>query len=831
MSYLKTAPDLFLEKQELDRMKKFLDDDGFRNHLIQNSLKFGLIDKQFNNESNTVQEQFTNALVTEDTGLTIKHNEIKAIDKLGRLIYRPQTIQIVIPATGFWYWLKIAYVASVYELGTWAIDSSGNVTGTNGEALTILRGMPNFPSRVKFVDSSLNTQEYDVLEVIDDNNFILNGSYGSFNAETDLTLAVVGTFTEGSVPSSQDKYPFQYDSCMFYTILESVLNTPPALTDGYEFLIARVKNDGVSIVVQDKRNSIWTTKSNFRLSKVDTNANPLLGIESVKFDHTYSTKDRNKVFLSWAFRSSNYSVNTNLNIVTLNSGTGGKFKDVTYFTDGDFDGWRIYTSEGKYIRIVSSIKTGGQINLYVDKLDVDLFSSDGGTTFTNEEISIVPDSEKIELKFIPQDIASTSLIVETFDYLVKNFEFNINEFYAICDLLVYNTPTSEYEVQYRYKSHDTYSQWFTMAADTTFGYYTESAFEVDGSLKSTVIANTYGDNVTQGFIKLTTSSLVTLTLSASAYYPLIQSIITGDRLGVERVTLDPTIVQPFQLTVGSSRMYQYFEGTFGLTQDFYININNTGAINGNRFYLHFKNAVSLNGFTLKLVTDFVTIASYTLIDEYSTFDESITQSGTRGILFELVHDGTQWEIKHSNYDRGLSAYLWFIQSIQTSTLATHSADIGVLQTNVATNTADIATNAADIAAHEVRLDDIEDAWVTESITDGHFALTGATFSTTSGICKYKIIGKTVFYKGSFHTTIAGAPSAGIGLSILLPNSNTNNGMMEGLLFVSQGGGANEIFKIIAGTSSSYYAIKQLATGGTVATGQMVVDISASFEIN
>jgi len=722
MSILKFAPDLFLEQQELNRLRKFLDDEGFRINLIDNTQKWGLIDKQSFYPDNSVKDQFTNALITEDVGLTIKHNPIRALNADGRLIYRAATNQIAVTGDNNWYWVKISWVASPIELGVWALDADGNLTGTGGELLTILRGEPNFPSRIKFTNAINNTAEYDVVEVIDDNNAILNGVSGTFNVETGLELAVVGTFTEGVAPPAANKYPFQYDSCVFELILEATPNTPPTLVEGQEFVIARVKSDGVTMVIQDKRVERWTTKANYRLSKVDEVDNPLIGVGRIMFDHEYSTKDRNKVFMQWAFQSTNYTVNTNLNIITINAGSGGNFKTVADFTDGDFNGWRLYATNGKYLRIVNSVLTGGQINCYFDSLEVDYFSTDGGSTFTGSQIVITPDAEKIEIVFDAQDISSTS-VVETFPNLEETFEFNINEVEALCPLLVYDDPVAYYSAKYRYKTNDTYTEYVDLPEDTSFGYYTENAYEDDGSLKPIVLANSYAQNVAQGYIKTYTGGVIELILHGTAYYPLLATIVTGDRLGVDRVTLNPAITPPYTLVVGANRIYQYFEGgPFSLTQDFFINIENTGAINGNRFFLHFANEPQLNGFRLRIVTNFVNISTFDLIEEFTTFDDTFASLG-HPVQFEVRHDGTQWEVEHSTYDRGLVA-LEYLQILFVNAL--------------------VAANAADITALQAFQADVESAWTsfssptTRYIDQFGLPVNGTVLLTSGG---YKIVGR------------------------------------------------------------------------------------------
>ena len=766
MSVLKFAPDLFLEQQELNRFKKFLDDEGFRSNLIDNTQKWGLIDKQSFYPNNSVKDLFDNALVSEDAGLTLKHNEIRALNSDGRLIYRPATNLMAHPGDSNWYWIKIAWTYTNIELGTWSVDLDGNLTGTGGELLTILRGEPNFPSRIKFANATSNTAEYDIVDVIDDNNAILNGVVGTFTNETGLKLRVVGTFTEGVAPPAPNKYPFEYDDCKFSLIFETTPNTPPTLIEGQEFVIARVKSDGVTMVIQDKRTERWTTKANYRLSNVDEVSNPLLGISKIMFDHEYSTKDRNKVFIQWAFQSTNYTVNTNLNTITINAGFGGNFKTVTDFTNGDFNGWRLYAKNGKFLRIINSVLTGGQINCYFDSLEVDYFSNDGGITFTSSQILITPNTEKIEIVFSAQDIPSTP-VVETFPNLQETFEFNINDVEAICPLLVYNTPTSPWAVKYRYKTNDTYTDYIEIPEDVTFGYYTEIAFESDGSIKPIVLANTYAQNIAGGYIKTYTGGLIELILHATAYYPLLSTIITGDALGVERVILIPAATQPYVLTVGSSKVYQYYEGAFSLSQDFFINIENTGAINGNRFFIHFANSPILNGFNLRIVTNYVDAITYDLIEEFNVLDEAVAAFG-HATQFVVRHDGTIWQVEHSTHDRGITNSLYLTTILQASAISAIQSDITTLNTWVTGLQADVTPALIDIVDLETFQTFTEDDWLAHNIDAGDLNLTGSSQSNVNGSWRYKVIGKCCFLQLNLDVEITGSPPPGTPLNIDFP---------------------------------------------------------------
>jgi len=128
MSYLKLAENLFLGKNELNRLIKFLDTDGFRNFLLNSSTKFGLI---YNDSIN----DFPSGRIVTGTSVTpsptIKSKEIKAIDSNGNFIYRDETDNISLPQNNIWYWIRISFQYSIIEKGTVSINTAGVLTGTN----------------------------------------------------------------------------------------------------------------------------------------------------------------------------------------------------------------------------------------------------------------------------------------------------------------------------------------------------------------------------------------------------------------------------------------------------------------------------------------------------------------------------------------------------------------------------------------------------------------------------------------------------------------------------------------------------------------------------
>ena len=615
MSYIKFSPNLFLGTQELSRFKSFLDDTGWRKGLLEDSIEFGFVD-------NSIDGNFTNFLIEQGTNVgTIKNSAGLAIDINGDFIIKDAEDNIALTDDNSWYWLMASHTNSPTETGTVSVDANGNLTGTGTLFTDILRGQPNHPSRIQFIGASLNTLEYDVVSVTNDTTVILSGI---FQAENNLQYSVIGTFTPDAVPPSLDKEIFQYDSTTFVQVAETVLNTPPTISNpGEEFYVARVRRNGVSINIEDKRrNYLYKSNSNYLISNLDrVSNNPLIGFESVKFDDAFSTKQFNIVEVAWGFRSSNWTVDTSTNKVTLNGGQGGKFKSTTDFSDNDFDGWRIYTEDGQYSIIKASSISGSQINLTLGTLDPDTFSN--GT----QELVVTPNVNEIEIIATPPVGDANQLVNDSF-----RFPINIGQ--AKFKLLVYKDPSVDFIVTYRYKQNAEYTIPRAFPDDLASGYLTEDSFDAAGNLTGTS-RQTYTGSTTVGYL--------TLQLSATAFKNIIAKVDLGDLPGVVYKTLDngnPILT----LSVGADKGFVVVQGNLTFSADHFLNISTDQAVDGNRFYVKFENDATLSTQEWKIVQDYINPGSpgSTLLDlaNPTTFWRDRAAENNMLVLFEF--DGTNW---------------------------------------------------------------------------------------------------------------------------------------------------------------------------------------------
>lgn len=645
MSNLKISPNLFLGTPELKRFQKFLSEDGYKKGLLNDSVTFGLI-------KNDNDIAFNNAKVSADSDInlngttfkTIRINPISGFDRFGNFFVSPQITQLPIPgsitnsASNRWFWVRVSHRYSHEEKGLWSLSESGIVSGSGGELTEVLRGQPNFPTRIRFTKDTvkygalINTQEFDVLEVTDDNNIVLGGV--NFQQEDNLKINVVGTFTYGVPVDPSNKMIFNYDSCNI-ELVEEPLNAVGARPNtgndpGRTFYIARVRVDGTNIIIQDKRSEFWETKGSFNNKDVVRLKNPLIGIESIKFDHPYTARNFNIVDVAWSFRSTSWSINTETNVITLSSGNGGWFKTVNDFQDGDFDGWRLYAQNGNYSRVITSTKQGNAIDLQVDTLDIDSFSPDGGSTFyTNYSVVVAPNAEGIELTFTPRP--SDGVPTQEVKY-----EFEINKFIGKCKVLAYNDPFSFYQLSYRYRTGKNYSERIVV---TQGSFYDESSFDDNGNLlppaQTNIKSYTGGAN----------EYLIEVGISPFAYKNFNYNVDKGDKVGVQiRTTL--TGISNIPLVIGADYRYQYFTGNLNLTSNISISLDTVNNSNGNEFILHFDaTQINLNGNNIQISAGSTTLKTLSVGDFY----QMRNQDG--GIILRCKSEGTRW-IVSQNYDMG-----------------------------------------------------------------------------------------------------------------------------------------------------------------------------------
>lgn len=254
MSNLKINNDLFLGKEELNRFRKFLDEAGYRRFI-------GLMTKSFGIVKNFRDSDFDSFGVELAASGRVKIlGNSFAVDENLNLIYNPTDINLNIPNDSSWYWIKIKFSKTNLEQGTVSLASGGALSGVNTKFSEVLRGSPNYPSRIRLysIDSDGFFSQYEgeaeVISVLSNTSAFIHLYSGSLPGI--MRYSVVGTFTPGVVIPEENKMIFEYDYVSIELVPEITEDVPPVKNTN-EYYIARVKNSGGVVSINDKRTEIW----------------------------------------------------------------------------------------------------------------------------------------------------------------------------------------------------------------------------------------------------------------------------------------------------------------------------------------------------------------------------------------------------------------------------------------------------------------------------------------------------------------------------------------------------------------------------------------------
>lgn len=235
----KFAQDLFLEKEELDRFKKSLGESGWNRFLMQSVTQYGVVYTEDTNALK-VSEGTTPDDLTIQAGAMVDENGNTAVVESALVDF------VVQPSDDVARLLVIRHAYKTTEVGTVNISTDGTMTGTGTLFTEVLRGQNNFPIKIKFPDSSNNTQEYVVQSVTSDTSALLNAS--GLVVDTGVEYEVIGTFSPGVSVPEDSKRPYQYDS---YEI-ELISGSP----SGGDLVLATVQTDGATTVIDDERKGL-----------------------------------------------------------------------------------------------------------------------------------------------------------------------------------------------------------------------------------------------------------------------------------------------------------------------------------------------------------------------------------------------------------------------------------------------------------------------------------------------------------------------------------------------------------------------------------------------
>lgn len=277
MSQINVNRNTFLEKEEVMNMQSFLQNSLLGKILIAGSYTFGIVTnnpKKFDPDFVTNDDFIDNKVFEVEVGTqggTIKILPGMAVNALGQVINLTNIYDnLTVPSDSVYYWLKVGYSTKNYENGLVSINQKGVVTGTVDFSGKVRGQSGKTPVAIRFMkdDGSqpLNNGVYEIVNVIDNKNLVLT-SESDFVAESNLQVIILGTIPLGKVfTDKQLEGLYTYDYYTFSLVQEVTLEQPPTKSSN-EFYLARVRNNGGTVSVDNTVKSEFWSLANFPKSK------------------------------------------------------------------------------------------------------------------------------------------------------------------------------------------------------------------------------------------------------------------------------------------------------------------------------------------------------------------------------------------------------------------------------------------------------------------------------------------------------------------------------------------------------------------------------------
>lgn len=277
MAQINVNRNTFLEKEEVMNMQSFLQNSLLGKILIAGSYTFGIVTnnpKKFNPDFVTDDNFIDNKVFEVEVGTqggTIKILPGMAVNALGQVINLTSIYDnLAVPSDSFYYWLKVGYSTKNYEDGLVSVNQKGVVTGTVNFSGKVRGQSGKTPVAIRFIkdDGSqpLNNGVYEIVNIIDNKNLVLT-SESDFVAESNLQVIILGTIPLGKVfTDKQLEGLYTYDYYTFSFVQEVTLEQPPTKSSN-EFYLARVRNNGGTVSVDNTVKSEFWSLANFPKSK------------------------------------------------------------------------------------------------------------------------------------------------------------------------------------------------------------------------------------------------------------------------------------------------------------------------------------------------------------------------------------------------------------------------------------------------------------------------------------------------------------------------------------------------------------------------------------
>lgn len=372
MSKLNISENLFLDVNEIKHLVKFIVDDGYKSLFKQIVHNYGIVHNNENN--NFVVTKVDDNNINVSSGIAFDGN-LNAI-----VLNSNQSIELV---NNIEHYICIKYAETHIEDGVVSVSQNGVISGLGTEFTEVLRGQPNFPTKIKFPNSVVNTGEYEVVSVLSDTSAILSGD---FVAEGSLKYSVIGTFTPGAVIADTNKEIYTYDSCEVFVVDGDTL-TIPTLNEN-EYFIAKINySEGILYVTDIRDMNVFSIENIQNLSNAPFinlfNVHPK-ALNKIAFPNGNLVSSTIGLWMEFCYQIDSFSIADNN--LTIISGTNSKYDTVSDIPDGIFNGCLLYNRTNNTKSIIQNFVSG------VCTLNSEITISQG------DELYIIPNADEIEFE-------------------------------------------------------------------------------------------------------------------------------------------------------------------------------------------------------------------------------------------------------------------------------------------------------------------------------------------------------------------------------------------------------------------------------------------------
>lgn len=398
MSKLKLSPNLFLEVAELENFRRLIVDEGYK-------AVFKSMVKNFGIASDSNVNAFEVTATGEENVISIAPGT--AWDKDFNRIINLEVVTAQAIQSDTRTWVVLSRAVNNYEPGTVSVATDGTLTGVGTEFTKVLRGGDNFPNAVKFIDSTKNILNYEVINVVSDTSAVIAAPAA---AESGIRYGVVGAFTPGFVPSTANELIYEYDSFVVRMIQSE---TQPEVEEGREFIIAQLNWDSSDMAIVDMRNSCtFNAEPVEEITAAATNIVSVLDVE--RFGNMLRIGVENGYTVtSFEIRSSALQfriLGGHNNVLGTVSGDTGTIPSST------FAGWTLFNrATGKGVRIVDNANT----TLTLASWSGDISLGEG------DDFVIVPSVSEIEYQMVASGATTWGGVRSTARFPVTDAAVNI----------------------------------------------------------------------------------------------------------------------------------------------------------------------------------------------------------------------------------------------------------------------------------------------------------------------------------------------------------------------------------------------------------------------